>query len=284
MIPGPQYQRPLTKKSGAPEIYVTNTRPEHVPALARLQRIVFPTLEDHELFTEAKYLKHLELFPEGQFVALARTPDGDIPVAATSTYRTHFDFNNHQHTYEEAIAGGWLTNHDPQGEWLYGVDMSVHPDYRGLKIGRKLYEARHDLVRRLNLRGEIAGALIPGYTHHDRNLTVAQYVLRVMQGKLHDPTLSMQLRNGFRIKGILYEHISDERSGNCATLIVRENPFYVTSSGEQVQLHHSTRVGTSSHAHSVNHSHGKAQHQHGRVRALSPHRNKQAARHPNAHL
>ena len=212
---------------------VENTRSEHVPALARLQRIVFPTLDDTELFTRDKYLKHLELFPEGQFVAVAHHEGGSVPIGATTTFRTHFDFEHTQHTYVEAIAEGWLSNHNPQGEWLYGVDVSVHPDYRGMRIGRRLYEARRQLVRELNLRGEIAGALMPGYVHHHHNLSVAQYVLAVWQGKLQDPTLSVQIRNGFRPRGILYEHISDPRSFNAAALIVRENPQYVPGTALQ---------------------------------------------------
>jgi GNAT superfamily N-acetyltransferase len=217
------------KKDNPPEplhVTVVNTRPEHVRALAALQRMVFPTLTDNELLTEEKYLKHLELFPEGQFVALAHYKGRQIPVGATSTFRTHFDFSHIQHKFLEAVADGWLTNHNPQGEWLYGADLSVHPDYRGNRIGRRLYEARRNLVRRLNLRGEIAGALLPGYIHYRRRLTVAQYVLRVWQGHIFDPTLSMQIRNGFTVKGILYDHIHDPRSNNTATLIVRQNPHY----------------------------------------------------------
>ena len=95
-----------------------------------------------------------------------------------------------------------------------------------MKLGRKLYDARRELVRRLNLRGEVAGALFPGYEHYKEQMTIAQYVLQVHQGKLFDPTLSVQIRNGFRVRGIMYDHISDSRSNNAAALIVRENPFY----------------------------------------------------------
>jgi GNAT superfamily N-acetyltransferase len=207
-------------------IDVVNLQPEHIPELARLQRLSFPTLSDDERLNEARYYKHLELFPEGQFVALAYLLDEPTPVGSTSTFRTDFDFEHIQHTFLEAVANGWLTNHDSKGAWLYGADMNVHPKYRGMRVGRRLYEARQALVRKLNLHGEIAGALIPGYQHHAANLTVAQYVLHVQQTRLHDPTLSMQIRNGFRVKGILYDHIADERSRNCATLIVRDNPFY----------------------------------------------------------
>jgi GNAT superfamily N-acetyltransferase len=207
-------------------ITIENIREEHIPSLAAMQKIVFPTLADDELFSEAKYRNHLRLFPEGQFVALLHHNGQQIPVGATSTFRTNFDFSDIQHTFSEALADGWLTNHDPNGEWLYGADMSVHPEYRGLRLARRLYDARRALVRRLNMRGELAGALIPGYVHHHHKLTVAQYILHVWQEKLHDPTLSVQLRNGFRPKGVLYEHISDARSANAATLIVRENPDY----------------------------------------------------------
>jgi GNAT superfamily N-acetyltransferase len=207
-------------------IDVVTLQPEHVPELARLQRLSFPTLSDNERLNEARYYKHLELFPEGQFVALAYSQGEPIPVGSTSTFRSDFDFDHIQHTFLDAVADGWLTNHNPGGAWLYGADMNVHPKYRGMRVGRRLYEARQALVRKLNLRGEIAGALIPGYQRHAETLTVAQYVLHVHQARLHDPTLSMQIRNGFRVKGILYDHIADERSHNCATLIVRDNPFY----------------------------------------------------------
>lgn len=207
-------------------IDVVHLQPAHIPDLARLQRLSFPTLSDDERLNEARYSKHLELFPEGQFVALAYPHGEPIPVGSTSTFRTDFDFDHIQHTFLEAVAHGWLTNHNPNGAWLYGADMNVHPKYRGMRVGRRLYEARQALVRKLDLRGEIAGALIPGYEDHAETLTVAQYVLHVHQARLHDPTLSMQIRNGFRVKGILYDHIADERSHNCATLIVRDNPFY----------------------------------------------------------
>jgi hypothetical protein len=100
-------------------------------------------------------------------------------------------------------------------------------DWRGLGVARHLYNGRATIVRKLNLRGEIAGGMMPGYHLHRSQLTVAQYAMRVWQGRLHDPTLTVQLRNGFKFRGILYEHITDPRSDNTAMLIVRENPHYL---------------------------------------------------------
>jgi GNAT superfamily N-acetyltransferase len=207
-------------------VRITNTLPEHAAALGAMQKVIFPTLPDEEHFSEAKYRKHIELFPEGQFVVLVQKDGAWLPVGSSSTYRCHFDFDDYEHTYQEAIADGWLTCHEPDGDWLYGVDMAMHPDYRGLRIGRRLYDARQSLVQHLNLRGEVAGGLMPHYELHRKDLTLAQYALRVWQGKLYDPTLTMQIRNGFRIRAILYDHIGDPRSDNAAALIVRDNPTY----------------------------------------------------------
>src|SRR4051812_24283657 len=68
-------------------LVIASARAEHAAPLESLQRVVFPTLADEERFKAAHYLKHFELFPAGQFVAL----DGDRvspprrPSACTST-------------------------------------------------------------------------------------------------------------------------------------------------------------------------------------------------------
>jgi hypothetical protein len=87
-------------------LHVTYLRPEHTAALAAMQRLVYPTLTDDELFTQPKYMKHLELFPEGQLVALAEVDGRSIPIGIASSRRTHFDFKHYDHTYLEAIDNG----------------------------------------------------------------------------------------------------------------------------------------------------------------------------------
>ncbi|MBZ0274511.1 MAG: GNAT family N-acetyltransferase [Anaerolineae bacterium] len=207
-------------------ITIANTTASHVWELEDLQRIVFPTLTSNELFTAEKYLNHLKLFPEGQFVAIATWGRRKQVVGATTTYRRNFDFEDYQHTFLEAIAHGWLTHHNPKGEWLYGVDISIHPEFRRLGIGSQLYDARRDLARRLNLRGEIAGGMIPGYEHYKHRMSIETYVAKVVAGEIQGKTLPMQVKNGFEVRGILYDHITDPRADNAATLLVRPNPYY----------------------------------------------------------
>jgi GNAT superfamily N-acetyltransferase len=200
-------------------IEITNTRPEHLAALAEHQRICFPTLTPEEWMTEEHFASHLRLFPEGQHVAL----DSARVVGQSCTFRISGARALNQHQYMDILGQSYFTNHDPQGEWLYGADMSVHPEYRGRKISTLLYDARKALVRRLGLRGMVAGGMIPGYRHYRDRMSVAEYANAVASGELTDPTLTPQLRAGFTLRGILYNYIDAGELGNDSTLIVWEN-------------------------------------------------------------
>jgi GNAT superfamily N-acetyltransferase len=201
------------------DIQIANTRPEHVAALAEHQRVCFPTLAPYEWLNEEHFLSHLRLFPDGQHVALA----GGRVVGQSSTFRCRADQVFVPHTFHDIIAGGLFTNHDPQGEWLYGADMSVHPDYRGRGIASRLYDARKALIRRLGMRGMVGGGMLPGYNRYRDAMSVEDYVERVARAELADPTLTAQLRNGFVVRGVLHDYIDDASITRHAALIVWED-------------------------------------------------------------
>jgi len=208
-----------------PHITVTNTRPEHVRALAALQPIAFPNLDPDELLREEHYLRHLRIFPEGQFVALN---EQGVPVGATTTFRTSFNFAFPHHTFIEAVDHGWLSNHEPDGDWLYGADMNIHPAYRGAGIAKMLYGARTALVEKLNLRGQLAGGYLPGYKKYADRMNAHAYCLKVVRGELSDPTLSAQLKVGYKYMGIIEDYYeSDDPAERIAALIVKDNHRYV---------------------------------------------------------
>ena len=201
---------------------IVNARPEHFAALEELQRTVFPTLGPQELMRVEHYASQCRVFPEGQFAALV----GDCVVGQGSGFLIDFDFDHPQHTFREICAYFYFTNHNPDGTYYYGADISVHPAYQGRGIGRRLYAARMALVRRANRRGIVAGGLIPGYAGHKGRLSVQEYVDRVVAGTLHDPTLSFQLSLGFVVRGLIQDYIEDRASDNWSTLIEWPNPDY----------------------------------------------------------
>ena len=197
------------------EIVITNTRPAHIPALVALQIVCYPTLADTSRFKAVHFESHLRMFPEGQWVAL----EGARVVGMSGGFRYTFDLARPHHTFDEIIDYGYFTRHDPAGEHFYGADVSVHPEYRGRGIGRRLYDARKDLVRRLGLKGIVTGAMIPGFADYKHTMDAPTYVARVVAGELVDPTLSMQLRQGFRVHGLLPNYLPDSATDGWAVLI-----------------------------------------------------------------
>src|SRR6187399_1893272 len=193
-------------------------------ALIQLNKQCFPEqAEQNVVWNRAQLENHLRLFPEGQLLIEI---DGR-PVAAIASLIVHMGADPYRlHTYAGITDGGYFHNHDPQGDTLYGADVYAHPDYRGLRLGHELYQARRELCERLNLRRILAGGRMHGYAKHANSLTPEQYVDAVERGTLKDSVLGFQLHEGFVVRGVLRNYIRDPQSKNAATLIEWSNPNY----------------------------------------------------------
>ena len=202
---------------------VVNSTPAMADQLEAVQRASFPTLAEAEIITAAHYRAQIERFPEGQLAVV--TAEGQV-VACSTDFRTTVDFDNFQHRFIDAVDHNWLGHHDPNGDWLYGADIGVLPAYRRHGIARMLYTARRDLIRRLNLKGHVAGGLLKGYGRYKTQMPVETYVEKVKQGELFDPTVSVQLKVGWEIYGILYDYVDEPSCDNKAAFIVWRNPDY----------------------------------------------------------
>ena len=145
-------------------------------------------------------------------------------VACSTDLRTRVDFAHFAHKYLEAVGGNYLTTHDPKGDWLYGADIGVHPDYRGLGLSTLLYNARHRLVRDLGLKGHVAGAMPKGYGPLKEQMPIEVYVHKVVRGELTDPVLSVQLKRGYAVWGIIPDYLEDASCANYGVFIVWRNP------------------------------------------------------------
>lgn len=199
-------------------LVVCRTGPEHAPGLEELQKIVFPTLAPAERFEARHYLRHIELFPEGQFCVV--DPASARVVGMTSTIRMDIDFDHPGHTFAEVIQGGWLTSHEPNGTWLYGADVGTHPDYRQRGIARALYAARQDTVRTLGLAGQLTVGMPSGYGAVKDAMTAEAYYAELLAGTRRDPTISMQRRIGFEMRGLLAGYINDPVCAGYGILLV----------------------------------------------------------------
>lgn len=186
-------------------LLVTWTRPEHAEQLAALQLLVFPTLDPGERFSAHHYREHVEHFPQGQFVAL----DGDRVVGMTSTILLDLDVDHPDHSFDDVAEGGWRRHHRPDGRWMYGTDMGVHPEYRRRGIARALYAARQDAVRLLDLDGQVTVGMLSGFGALRHQLDIHQYYAAVLTGALTDPTVTAQIRMGFEPRGLVPDYVDD---------------------------------------------------------------------------
>lgn len=201
-------------------ILVRNTRREDFSGIIEMTRRVYPETPP---WTVEQLASHQSIFPEGQFVAL----DGaGIVVGMAASLIVLWDDYEFDTNWRDFTAHGMFTNHDPvRGRTLYAAEVMVDPQRQGMGIGGQLYAARRELVIRLALRRIRAGARLRGYHRFAGEMSPREYVTRVEQGELSDPTLSFQLKRGFRVVAVVSGYLRhDPESLGYAAVIEWLNP------------------------------------------------------------
>lgn len=193
-----------------------------------------PYWEKHQL------KKLIDIFPDGQ---VAIKVNGEIAGCALAILVNYDQFSD-DHTYLEITGNYTFNTHDPEGETLYGVDVFVRPKFRGMKLGRRLYEYRQQLCESMNLKAIIFGGRIPNYYKFSDELKPREYMERVRNKQIKDPVLNFHLSNDFQpvkvIKGYLE---GDEASAEYAVLLKWYNISYDKPSKKAAYIRKSVRLG-----------------------------------------
>ena len=164
-----------------------------------------------------------KIFPEGQ---IGVEYQGKL-VASSSSLILDFELYKEWHSHDEISADGFISNHKPDGTTLYGIEMMVHPNFRGLKLARRLYDARKHLARERNLMRIVVGGRIPGYAAHAKEMTAREYIEKVINKTLFDPVLTTQVANGFVLKRLIPGYLaSDVESQGYAAFLEWANLDY----------------------------------------------------------
>lgn len=186
-------------------------------------------------------------YAEGQFVA---EYDGKI-VGHCATFLIGGDVALKPHTWREITGSGYAARHDPNGDYLYGMEVIVDPDYRRLRIGQRLYNARKELCQYLELEGIVFGGRIPGLARYlKKGGDPQEYVRLVIEKKIRDTVLSFHLSNGFDVIGLLPDYLaSDQESAGYASHMRWRNPMVqgvdkVKVSHQRGRLPDSVRIAT----------------------------------------
>ena len=193
---------------------------EDIPEAVALQRACFPEPFPADLLWNRDHLaRHLETFQEGQFVAIA---DGRIVASCSNCIISELNWRAHR-SWTDTVGGPLIENHDPDGSTLYGLDVSVHPDFRGQGLMRALYDLRFCLVRESkSLVRYGTGVRIPGYASYQLGNPAASpedYVKAVTNGATTDRTLTPMIRVGLKPIGVITNYMEDMESHNAAALL-----------------------------------------------------------------
>lgn len=167
--------------------------------------------------------KLLKIFPEGQIAIMV---DGKVAGCALSLM-IKYDLFGDSHTFREVTGNYTFNTHTPKGDVLYGIEVFVDPNYRGMRLGRRLYDARKELCEKLNLKAIVFGGRIPGYHKHAHKLSAKEYLQKVRIKEIYDSTLSFQMANDFHVKKILRNYLpGDKESQDTAVLLQWNNIYY----------------------------------------------------------
>ncbi|MEX1383571.1 GNAT family N-acetyltransferase [Lutibacter sp.] len=198
------------------------------------------TTMPNSFWREHQIASLIECFPEGQVVIKI---NDQIAGCALSIMVDYNSFDDH-HSYQEITGNYTFSTHTEDGDVLYGIDVFIKPEYRGLRLGRRLYDYRKELCERLNLRGVAFGGRIPNYHKYSDKLSPKEYIAKVRRKEIHDPVLNFQVSNDFHPTKVLKNYLEgDEASNDYAVLLEWDNIYYEKKSKKASVIKKVIRLG-----------------------------------------
>jgi predicted amidohydrolase/GNAT superfamily N-acetyltransferase len=184
--------------------------------------------------------KLLNVFPDGQ---LAVKVNGKI-VGCALCIIVDYDRFGYYHTYRQITGNFTFDTHVDYGDILYGIDIFVKPEFRGLRLGRRLYDYRKSLCEKMNLKGIVFGGRIPNYYKYQDQFSPKEYIEKVKSREINDPVLNFQLSNDFYPVRALRGYLEgDKVSKEYAVLLKWENINYEPPSQKAKSIKRIVRLG-----------------------------------------
>ncbi len=184
--------------------------------------------------------KLLKIFPEGQVVIKV---NGHVAGCALSIMVKQSSVEE-PHTYKDITANYTFDNHTKYGDFLYGIDIFIKPEFRGIRLGRRLYDFRKELCENKNLKGIVFGGRMPNYHNYVNELSPKQYISKIKSKEIEDPVINFQLSNDFYPVRILKGYLEGDISSQEFALLLRwDNIYYEKKSNKTQANKRDVRIG-----------------------------------------
>ena len=221
------------------KIQVRPLQIEDYSQLAQSFRRVYADGSD-VFWTKEQIVTLLRIFPEGQVVTVV----DDKIVGCALSIIVDYDLVKGDHTYAKVTGNETFKTHNPNGNILYGIEVFIHPEYRGLRLARRMYEYRKELCEKLNLKAIMFGGRIPNYHKYADKLRPKEYIEQVRKREIYDPVLTFQLSNDFHVRRVMTNYLpNDEESKHYACLLQWDNIYYQPPTDEPIPTKTTVRVG-----------------------------------------
>lgn len=198
------------------KIKLRNLKLSDYEQIAELEFRCFPGMKPWSI---EQFENIINSFPEGQ-VCIEYNKQ---IIASSLSLVLNFDEYSDIHNFADIISSG----HEESGDTLYGIEIMVAPEYKGLKLSRRLYHERKELARKRNLKRIVIGGRIPGYHKYSEKISAREYIEKVITKELIDPVLTPQIANGFTLIRLIPNYLpSDKESLGYATFLEWTNVDY----------------------------------------------------------
>ncbi|MHB9056466.1 MAG: bifunctional GNAT family N-acetyltransferase/carbon-nitrogen hydrolase family protein [Paludibacteraceae bacterium] len=207
-----------------------------------MKRIMIDIYSDNPdaYWTKKQIKKLIEIFPEGQVIIKI---NGKLAACALAIIVDFKKFGDN-HTYKQITGNYTFNTHDPDGDVLYGIEVFTSKEFRGLRLGRRLYDYRKELCEKLNLKSIVFGGRMPNYHLYKDNITPREYIRKVRFKEIEDPVLNFQVSNNFQPVRVLRHYLEgDEESNEYAVLMRWNNIYYEEKSDEALVNKRVVRIG-----------------------------------------
>jgi len=182
----------------------------------------------------------IQKFRKGQVVIKI---NGKLAGCALSIIVDYDEFSD-RHTYKDITQNYTFDSHDDDGDVLYGIDVFIKEEFRGLRLGRRLYDYRKELCEQLNLKGIAFGGRIPNYHKHQDELSPKEYIEKVKRKEINDPVLNFQISNDFHPVRVIKGYLDgDTDSNEVAVLMEWDNIYYQRASKKAASKKSVVRIG-----------------------------------------
>jgi hypothetical protein len=197
-------------------------RPARFKDMKKVLRIEREAWPEGLRATEEIFRSRLKTFPEGFLCAVM---DEEIQGFVV-TEILEYDIRSSSLSWQQATDHGYIRKtHNPNGDTLYGVSLSVST-HAQKTVAVPLLEATGKLVIKYGLKQGVFGSRIPRYHRYASKMPVEKYIkAKTRTGRPLDPELGIYQSVRLRPVRIIPGYIKDPESLDYGILVVWENPF-----------------------------------------------------------